>query len=372
MVVRKEAVPSSQKLVPGPHMLGGECLLLAAMSYDRYVAICHPLRYPVLMRENSSGLMAAGARQKSLSTCSFHMVVVIMYYGPFIFTYMRPRSYHTPGQDKFLAIFYTILTPILNPMIYSFRNKDVLMAVKNIIQSGECLLLAAMSYDRYVAICHPLRYPVLMRENSSGLMAAGAWLVGILNSIVHTAFALHFPFCHSRAIDHFFCEVPAMLKLSCVDTSRYERGVYVSGIIFLLIPFSVISISYVQILLTVFQMQSSGARQKSLSTCSFHMVVVIMYYGPFIFTYMRPRSYHTPGQDKFLAIFYTILTPTFNPIIYSFRNKDVLMAMKNIIQRTVVDQHQAQVNFATRQVLIAIAHDELTMNRCLAEHDQHR
>uniref|UniRef100_A0A8C8T2K6 Olfactory receptor n=1 Tax=Peromyscus maniculatus bairdii TaxID=230844 RepID=A0A8C8T2K6_PERMB len=203
---------------------------------------------------------------------------------------------------------------------------------------GECLLLAAMSYDRYVAICHPLRYPVLMRDNTSSLLAAGAWLVGILNSIVHTSFALHFPFCHSRAIDHFFCEVPAMLKLSCVDTSHYERGVYVSGIIFLLIPFSVISISYVQILLTVFQMQSSGARQKSLSTCSFHMVVVIMYYGPFIFTYMRPRSYHTPGQDKFLAIFYTILTPTLNPIIYSFRNKDVLAAMKNIIQNTFLNK----------------------------------
>lgn len=203
---------------------------------------------------------------------------------------------------------------------------------------GECLLLAAMSYDRYVAICHPLCYPVLMRDNFSRLLAAGSWLVGILNSIVHTAFVLHFPFCHSRAIDHFFCEVPAMLKLSCIDTTHYEQGVYVSGIIFLMVPFSMISISYVQILLTVFQMHSSGARQKSFSTCLFHMVVVIMYYGPVIFTYMRPRSYHTPGQDKFLAIFYTILTPTLNPIIYSFRNKDVLMAVKNIVQSNFLNK----------------------------------
>ncbi|CAO2631241.1 Olfactory receptor 2AJ1 [Lemmus lemmus] len=197
---------------------------------------------------------------------------------------------------------------------------------------SEGLLLASMAYDRFVAICHPLHYPVRMSKMMCLKMIIGSWLVGILNSIVHTSFALHFPFCHSRAIDHFFCEVPAMLKLSCVDTTHYERGVYVSGIIFLLIPFSIISISYVQILLTVFQMQS-GARQKSLSTCSFHMVVVIMYYGPFIFTYMRPRSYHAAGQDKFLAVFYTILTPSLNPIIYSFRNKDVLMAVKNIIQR---------------------------------------
>ncbi|XP_042639235.1 olfactory receptor 2AJ1-like [Orycteropus afer afer] len=197
---------------------------------------------------------------------------------------------------------------------------------------GECLLLAAMSYDRYVAICHPLRYPILMNEHVSNLMACGSWIVGTINSTIHTAYILHFPFCGSRAIDHFFCEVPAMLKLSCVDTLHYERGVYVSGIIFLIIPFSMILASYAQVILTVLQMKSSEARKKSFSTCSFHMIVVMMYYGPFIFTYMRPKSYHTPGQDKFLAIFYTILTPTLNPIIYSFRNKDVLTAMKNMLE----------------------------------------
>ncbi|XP_069323616.1 olfactory receptor 2AJ1-like [Eulemur rufifrons] len=201
---------------------------------------------------------------------------------------------------------------------------------------GECLLLAAMSCDRYVAICHPLRYAILMDDSVSVVMAGGSWFVGTLNSIVHTAYLLHFPFCGSRAIDHFFCEVPAMLKLSCVDTSGYEGGVYVSGIIFLLIPFSVISASYVQILLTVLQMKSSEARKKSFSTCSFHMIVVMMYYGPFIFTYMRPKSYHTPGQDKFLAIFYTILTPTLNPVIYSFRNKDVLGAMKTMLKSNLL------------------------------------
>ncbi|XP_039081341.1 olfactory receptor 2AJ1 [Hyaena hyaena] len=197
---------------------------------------------------------------------------------------------------------------------------------------GECLLLAAMSYDRYVAICHPLHYPVLMNDYVCAVMAGGSWIIGTVNSIVHTAYALHFPFCRSRAIDHFFCEVPAMLKLSCVDTTLYERGVYVSGLIFLLVPFSLIFASYVQVLLTVLQMKSSEARKKSFSTCSFHMMVVTMYYGPFIFTYMRPKSYHTPGQDKYLAIFYTILTPTLNPIIYSFRNKDVLEAMKTMLK----------------------------------------
>ncbi|XP_045728026.2 olfactory receptor 2AJ1-like [Mirounga angustirostris] len=188
---------------------------------------------------------------------------------------------------------------------------------------GECLLLVAMSYDHYVPICHALHYPILMKDYVRILMARGSWIVGTINFIFHTAYALQFPFCGPRAIDHFFCEVPAMLKLSCVDTTLSERGVYVSGLIFLLVPSSLILASYVQILLTVLQMKSSEARKKSFSTCSFHMIVVTMYYGPFIFTYMRPKSYHTPGQDKYLAIFYTILTPTLNPIIYSFWNKEM-------------------------------------------------
>ncbi|XP_055286301.1 olfactory receptor 2AJ1 [Moschus berezovskii] len=220
----------------------------------------------------------------------------------------------------------------------SFAACGVQIFLSLTLLGGECLLLAAMSYDRYVAICHSLRYPILMNDYVSVLMAGGAWFIGIINSIVHTAYTLHFPFCGSRAIDHFFCEVPAMLVLSCVDTTHYERGVYISGIIFLLIPSSLIFASYVQILLTVLQMKSSEACKKSFSTCFFHMIVVIMYYGPFIFTYMRPKKYHTPGQDKFLAIFYTILTPSFNPIIYSFRNKDVLEALKNMLKSSLIQK----------------------------------
>uniref|UniRef100_H0WDP8 G-protein coupled receptors family 1 profile domain-containing protein n=1 Tax=Cavia porcellus TaxID=10141 RepID=H0WDP8_CAVPO len=192
---------------------------------------------------------------------------------------------------------------------------------------GKCLFLAVMPYNCYVAICHPLLYAKLMSDKVSVMMAAEFLLVVTLNSIVHTAHALHFPFCHCRTIDHF-CEVPAMLKLSCVNTFRYEQGACVSSTIFLLIPYIMISASYVQILLIVFQTKSSEARKKFFSTCSFHMVVVVIYYGPFIFTYLGTKSYHTPGEDKFLAVFYTIPTPTLNPAIYSFRNKDVLKAMK--------------------------------------------
>ncbi|XP_043854479.1 olfactory receptor 2AJ1-like [Dromiciops gliroides] len=208
-----------------------------------------------------------------------------------------------------------------------------------IFLGAECLLLTAMSYDRYVAICRPLHYPILMNHRISVLMAAGCWLVGTINSTIHTTYVLHLPFCGTRAIDHFFCEVPAMLKLSCVDTSHYEGGVYVSAVFFLLIPFSIILASYGQILHTVLHIKSVEAQKKAFSTCSSHLVVVVMYYGPFIFTYMRPKSYHTPGQDKVLAILYTILTPMLNPIIYSLRNKDVLCALKKVLGKTLLHRN---------------------------------
>uniref|UniRef100_A0A8D2K4R2 Olfactory receptor n=1 Tax=Theropithecus gelada TaxID=9565 RepID=A0A8D2K4R2_THEGE len=196
---------------------------------------------------------------------------------------------------------------------------------------GECLLLAAMSYDRYVAICHPLRYPTLMKEYASTLMAGGSWLIGVFNSTVHTAYALQFPFCGSRAIDHFFCEVPAMLKLSCADTTNYERGVYVSAVLFLVIPAFLISASYGQIILTVLQMKSSEGQKKAFSTCSSHLTVVSLYYGAIIFMYMRPISSHASGQDKVVSVFYTIVTPMLNPVIYSLRNKDVMGALGKIL-----------------------------------------
>ncbi|XP_020859198.2 LOW QUALITY PROTEIN: olfactory receptor 2AJ1-like [Phascolarctos cinereus] len=177
---------------------------------------------------------------------------------------------------------------------------------------AKCFLFKAMSYDSYVAIWRPLHYLTLMNHQISVLMAASCWLAGTINSKIHTAYTLQPPFCGTRSIDHFFCEIPAMLKLSCVDTSHYKGRVYVSAVFFLLIPFSIILASYDQILHTVLHIKFVEAQKKSFSTCSSHLTVVVMYYGPFVFTYMRPKSYQTPGQDKVLAIFYTILTPMLN------------------------------------------------------------
>ncbi|XP_051697075.2 olfactory receptor 2T27 [Oryctolagus cuniculus] len=201
------------------------------------------------------------------------------------------------------------------------------------LAGAEFFLLGLMSYDRYVAICNPLRYPVLMSRRVCLLIVAAAWLGGSVDGFLLTPVTMQFPFCGSREIDHFFCEVPALLKLSCSDTSAYETAMYVCCILMLLIPFSVISASYTRILLTVYRMSEAEGRRKAVATCSSHMVVVSLFYGAAMYTYVLPHSYHTPEKDKAVSAFYTILTPLLNPLIYSLRNKDVTTALQKALGR---------------------------------------
>lgn len=192
---------------------------------------------------------------------------------------------------------------------------------------SEGLLLASMAYDRYVAICHPLHYCIRMSKRMCVKMIMGSWILGSLNSLAPTVYALHIPYCQSRAIDHFFCDVPAMLPLACMDTWVYEYMVFVSTSLFLLLPFLGITASYGRVLFAVYHMRSKDGRKKAFTTCSTHLTVVTFYYAPFVYTYLQPRDLCSPAEDKILAVFYTILTPMLNPIIYSLRNKEVLGAM---------------------------------------------
>ncbi|XP_040477876.1 olfactory receptor 2T4-like [Ursus maritimus] len=199
------------------------------------------------------------------------------------------------------------------------------------LAGSEFFLLASMAYDRYVAICHPLRYPVLMNHRVLFLLASGCWFLGSVDGFLFTPITMTFPFCRSREIHHFFCEVPAVLKLSCSDTSIYEIFMYLCCVLMLLIPVTVISGSYYFILITIHRMNSTEGRKKAFATCSSHMTVVILFYGAAIYTYMLPNSYHTPEKDMMVSVFYTILTPVLNPLIYSLRNKDVTGALKKML-----------------------------------------
>ncbi|XP_052052067.1 olfactory receptor 2T29-like isoform X1 [Apodemus sylvaticus] len=196
---------------------------------------------------------------------------------------------------------------------------------------SEFLLLGAMSYDRYVAICYPLRYPVLMNHRVCLLLISVCWLLGSLDGFLLTPVAMTFPFCGTRTIYHFFCEVRAVTKLSCSDTWLYETLMYVCCVLMILIPVIVISGSYSSILLTVLRMNSAEGRKKALATCSSHMTVVLLFYGAAVYTYVIPPSIHTPEKDMMVSVFYTIVTPLLNPLIYSLRNKNVTEAMKKFL-----------------------------------------
>ena len=197
----------------------------------------------------------------------------------------------------------------------------------------ECFLLAFMAYDRYVAISNPLRYSVVMSRRVCWLMVALCWLSGLVDGLIQAIYTLSFPFCGSQEIDHFFCDIPAVLKLACADTSIYEALIYVCCILMLLLPFCVISVSYLLIFVTVLRMRSAEGRKKAFATCSSHMAVVSLFYGAAMIAYMRPQTYHSSKQDKVVSAFYTMITPMLNPLIYSLRNKEVAGALKKLLGR---------------------------------------
>ncbi|XP_011382087.1 olfactory receptor 2T27-like [Pteropus vampyrus] len=203
---------------------------------------------------------------------------------------------------------------------------------------AECILLTLMAYDRYVAVCNPLSYVVIMNHEVCLQMAVVSWIGGILASTAHTIYTMNLPICGSREIHHFFCEMPAIMKISCKDTSTYELVVFVMGISFIIIPFGLITASYIFIFLTVLRMKSPQGRKKALATCSSHLMVVSFYLGPCVYLYMTPGSSHSPEQEQAVSVFCTVLTPMLNPLIYSLRNKDVVGALQKVLGKHPVSK----------------------------------
>uniref|UniRef100_A0A8V5GEI9 Olfactory receptor n=1 Tax=Melopsittacus undulatus TaxID=13146 RepID=A0A8V5GEI9_MELUD len=184
----------------------------------------------------------------------------------------------------------------------------------------ECYLLAGMAYDRYVAICNPLRYPILMSKKVCVSLLAGSYAVGLFHSAIFTGFALRLSFCGPNVIDHFFCDGPPLSKLACSDTSLNQMLLFAFGGFNKVTTISIILISYGHILFTV--LRTGSVVGKAFGTCASHLMVVTIFYGTLIFMYLRPSSSYSLGRDKIVSVFYTMVTPMLNPFIYSLRNKE--------------------------------------------------
>ncbi|XP_052051916.1 olfactory receptor 2AK2-like [Apodemus sylvaticus] len=210
----------------------------------------------------------------------------------------------------------------------SFLGCEIQVFMFLTLCGSEALLLGFMSYDRYIAICRPLHYPVLMSRKICCSMVAGSWSSSSITALMHILHVFQLPFCGSRIVNHFFCEVPSLLPLVCEDTSQYELTIFVSGIVFLLLPFLAILASYARVLVVVFQMGSGKGQSRAVSTCSSHLTVASLFYVTTLSTYTQPHSLHSPGRDKVVAVLYSIVTPVLNPFIYSLRNKEVMGALR--------------------------------------------
>ncbi|KAM5255456.1 olfactory receptor 2A1/2A42-like [Ctenodactylus gundi] len=204
----------------------------------------------------------------------------------------------------------------------------------------ECLLLVVMSYDRYVAICHPLRYSAIMRWRVCNTLVITSWTCAFLLALVHTSLILRLPFCGPHEINHFFCEILSVLKLACADTRLNQLVIFAACVFILVGPLCLVLVSYSRILVAILRIQSGDGRRKAFSTCSSHLCVVGLFFGSAIVMYMAPKSRHPEEQQKILFLFYSFFNPMLNPLIYSLRNAEV----KGTLRRTLCkDSHSLLV-----------------------------
>ena len=191
------------------------------------------------------------------------------------------------------------------------------------------MLLVVMAFDRYVAVCRPLHYTSIMHPLLCHALAISSWVGGLVNSLTQTSLIMTIPLC-GHHLNHFFCEMLVLLKLACEDTVGTEANLFVAGAIILVCPVALILGTYAHIAHAVLKIKSRSGRRKALGTCGSHLTVVFLFYGSAMYTYLQPIHTYSGSEGKFAALFYTIITPMLNPLIYSMRNKDVKEALQRI------------------------------------------
>ncbi|XP_039356653.1 olfactory receptor 6N1-like [Mauremys reevesii] len=254
---------------------------------------------------------------------------------------------HTPmyfflGNLSCLETCYISTT--LPRMLASLLNRDKTISVSGCFTQlyfcgslvcTECYLLAAMSYDRYLAICKPLHYSTLMNIRFCLQLAAGSWLNGFLAITIFVLFLSQLIFCGPNEIDHFYCDSTPLMEISCSDTHQVILLAFIIASIFTLPPFLLTMISYVYIIATILRIPSTTVRQKAFSTCSSHLIVVTIFYGSIMIVYLLPKHDTLRDLNKVLSLCYTVLTPLVNPLIYSLRNREVKEALCKAVSKYV-------------------------------------
>ncbi|XP_054693111.1 olfactory receptor 10A7-like [Grus americana] len=210
----------------------------------------------------------------------------------------------------------------------------------------ECFLLGAMAYDRQVAICHPLHYATMMNRDRCFKMAVGSWLSGVPVALGFTAWLFTLPFCGSNTVDHFFCDVSPVLKLVCADTALFELLIFIAIVIIVMIPFSLIAISYLHIIHAVLQIPSAVGQRRAFSTCAAHLVVVTLFYSTTGIIHLRPKSSLSSNMKKMVCLSYTVVTPMLNPIIYSLRNQEVKQSLRRCIDKWLLRKQMAIISLS--------------------------
>ncbi|KAM4038639.1 olfactory receptor 2A12-like [Anomaloglossus baeobatrachus] len=205
-----------------------------------------------------------------------------------------------------------------------------------VIETLECLLLTLMSYDRYVAICNPLYYTSIMTSGYCGILTIICWLFGFLFTLIYITTTAKLNFCGPNIIDHVYCDILPLLELACSDTFFVRLEIYLIGFPIVLIPTTIIVVSYIYIVLAVLRIPSSTGRQKVFSTCSSHLTVVSIFYWTMFSVYAVPTSRQTVTMNKVLSLLYTVFTPLANPLIYSLRNTDIRKAVLEISKKWMI------------------------------------
>ncbi|XP_062992658.1 olfactory receptor 6F1-like [Elgaria multicarinata webbii] len=277
----------------------------------------------------------------------FLLVYIVTLTGNIMITVvvLADRNLHNPmyfflGNLSFLEIWYT--TSVVPKMLKTFLTVHEAISfsacllqlyVFGSLAVTECFLLAAMSYDRYMAICHPLHYKTIMNVRVCIQLAIVSWVGGFLSMVVTIIMISMLPFCASNKVDHFFCDLAPIIKLACGDTQGVRIPAFIIASLVSFPPFLLTIVSYYKIISTILKIPSAKSKKKAFSTCSTHLIVVTLFYGTLMAVYGIPTTTWCPNLSKVFSVLYTVGTPMVNPIIYSLRNKDVQNALRKLFNR---------------------------------------